>query len=81
VLLVGQAAGDLGAALSGLVPVEDCGTVRRAVESGFSGAEPGDVVLLAPACASFDQYRNFEERGADFRGAVAALRERGGGDA
>ena len=54
-------------------PLEDCGTIERAVAAGFRDARPGDVVLLSPGCASFDQYRNFEERGEDFRRAVDAL--------
>ncbi len=49
------------------------GTLERAVEAAFRGAEPGDVVLLAPACASFDQYTNFEERGDHFKALVAGL--------
>lgn len=73
VLLVGEAAPVVRAALERSVPLEDCDTVRTAVRVGFEGAAPGDVVLLAPGCASFDQYRNFEERGADFRRAVEGL--------
>ncbi len=81
VLLVGKAAPAIRAGLGDTVPLEDCGTVERAVAAGFAGAAPGDVVLLSPGCASFDQYRNFEERGRDFARAVAALAEREGRDA
>ncbi len=72
-LLVGEAAAAIRKGVEGAVPLEDCGTIRTAVRVGFDGAAPGDVVLLAPGCASFDQYGNFEERGRDFRGAVEAL--------
>ena len=73
VLLVGEAAATIRGALEGVVLVEDCGTVRTAVRVGFEGAVPDDVVLLAPGCASFDQYRNFEARGEDFKQAVHGL--------
>lgn len=73
VLLVGEAASVARKGLLGTVPLVDCGTVRSAVRTGFEGASPGEVVLLAPGCASFDQYRNFEERGHDFCRAVEAL--------
>lgn len=78
VLLVGQAAAAVRSGLEGAVPLVDCGTVAKAVSAGFELARPGDVVLLAPGCASFDQYRNFEERGDDFRRAVEALLPAGG---
>jgi UDP-N-acetylmuramoylalanine--D-glutamate ligase len=55
------------------VPVHDAGTLERAVGLAARLAQPGDVVLLAPACASFDQFRGFEDRGERFRAAVAAL--------
>jgi UDP-N-acetylmuramoylalanine--D-glutamate ligase len=74
-LLIGEAAGKLETALAGRVPVHDAGTLERAVTLAVGLARPGDVVLLAPACASFDQFRNFEERGERFRAAVAALGE------
>ena len=77
VLLVGKAAETIERALAGTIPLERCGTVPAAAERGFRGARPGDVVLLAPGCASFDQYRNYEERGEDFRQAVRALADRG----
>ncbi len=73
ILLVGEAAPAIRAALEGAAPLVDCDTVPAAVRAGFEGARPGDVVLLAPGCASFDQYRNFEERGDDFRRAVESL--------
>jgi len=73
VLLVGAAAPVIRAALEGAVAMEDCGTVPAAVRNGFGGASPGEVVLLSPGCASFDQYRNFAERGRDFRAAVEAV--------
>jgi UDP-N-acetylmuramoylalanine--D-glutamate ligase len=68
--LVGQAASDLAAAIPA---AHDDGTLARAVEHAAREASPGDVVLLSPACASYDQYSNFEERGDDFRRLVAAL--------
>jgi UDP-N-acetylmuramoylalanine--D-glutamate ligase len=52
---------------------EACGDLERAVRAAAARAVPGDVVLLAPACASFDQYGNFEERGEHFRAIVAGL--------
>lgn len=81
VLLVGQAASRIRAGLDGAAPFVDCGTVGAAVREGFRLARPGDVVLLAPGCASFDQYRNFEERGDDFRRAVESLLPARGRDA
>ena len=49
--------------------------MNEAVQQAFSQAESGDVVLLSPACASFDRYSNFEERGRDFKACVASLLE------
>jgi UDP-N-acetylmuramoylalanine--D-glutamate ligase len=79
VLLVGEASEAIAAGLGETVPVERCGSVVRAIAAGAGVARPGDVVLLSPGSASFDQYRNFEERGDDFRRAVLAL-ARGGED-
>jgi UDP-N-acetylmuramoylalanine--D-glutamate ligase len=53
--------------------VAEAGTLERAVELAAAAAQPGDVVLLSPACASFDQFRDFEARGDAFRAAVEAL--------
>ena len=45
---------------------EKCGSLSRAVEIAFEASEPGDTILLAPACSSFDQFRSFEDRGNTF---------------
>ena len=55
------------------VEVEEAGTLPRAVEAAAAAARPGDTVLLSPAAASFDQFRDFEERGDVFRALVEAL--------
>ncbi len=55
------------------VPVKNCGELGRAVQQAAADAEEGDTVLLSPACASFDQFTDFEERGDAFRAAVEAL--------
>ena len=55
------------------------GTLAEAVAAARSAARPGDVVLLSPACTSFDAYENFEERGEQFRRLVLALRQSEGG--
>jgi UDP-N-acetylmuramoylalanine--D-glutamate ligase len=69
--LIGETAGELAAALVNTgVPLHDCGDLERAVAAARANAEPGDVVLLSPACASYDQYRSFEERGEHFRALV-----------
>jgi UDP-N-acetylmuramoylalanine--D-glutamate ligase len=54
-------------------PLEKSGTLERAVRQAFDAANPGDVVLLAPACASFDQFENYEQRGRIFKELVMAL--------
>jgi UDP-N-acetylmuramoylalanine--D-glutamate ligase len=75
--LIGEAATDFAAELEGRVPHVIAGTLERAVELAAADAEAADVaepvVLLSPACASFDQYRNFEVRGDKFRELVRAL--------
>jgi UDP-N-acetylmuramoylalanine--D-glutamate ligase len=60
-------------ALANAIPVIDCGTLDSAVRYARSHAQPGDTVLLAPACASFDQFQNFEERGKAFKQLVKEL--------
>ena len=53
-LLIGAAAGKIGAQLEGAVPLVECGTLDAAIAHAYRAAVPGDTVLLAPACASFD---------------------------
>jgi UDP-N-acetylmuramoylalanine--D-glutamate ligase len=72
VYLIGEAAEDLAAALEGAgPPVHRCGDLERAVAAAREAARPGEVVLLSPACTSYDQFRDFEERGERFRALVA----------
>ena len=72
--LIGQDAAAIADSLrpSG-VPLHDCGRLAAAVEAAAAAARPGEVVLLSPACASFDQFADFEERGERFRELVGAL--------
>jgi UDP-N-acetylmuramoylalanine--D-glutamate ligase len=72
--LIGEAAERLATELepSG-IPLEPCETLERAINAASEAAKPGEVVLLSPACASFDQFKDFEERGDRFRELVEAL--------
>ncbi|GAA5523930.1 UDP-N-acetylmuramoylalanine--D-glutamate ligase [Microbulbifer aestuariivivens] len=63
----------IAAVLEGACPVKTAESMQEAVAAAKAMAKPGDYVLLSPACASFDMYRNFEARGEDFRNVVAAL--------
>lgn len=73
-LLIGESAASFEDALAQTVPCEITGTLAKAVVRAAERAQPGDLVLLAPACASFDQFESFEDRGRQFQAAVAALR-------
>ncbi len=76
VLLIGAAARKIEAQLSDDgVPLLHCGTLAGAVQKAHRSAGPGETVLLAPACASFDQFENFEQRGRVFKELVNALVE------
>ncbi len=84
VLLIGATAAQLAAAFAaraaaaGARPVAAavCADLESAVAQAARAAVPGDVVLLSPACASWDQYRNYEERGEHFRQLVGELGKR-----
>jgi UDP-N-acetylmuramoylalanine--D-glutamate ligase len=74
VYLIGEAAADLAAALGPTrVPIIEAGELDRALAAARAAAAPGDTVLLSPACASYDQYPDFERRGDHFRALVEAL--------
>jgi UDP-N-acetylmuramoylalanine--D-glutamate ligase len=75
-LLIGSAADKIEAELSGVIPVERAETLARAVEMASRHAQPGDTVLLAPACASFDQFENYEHRGRVFKQLVRELEKK-----
>ncbi len=70
VLLIGAAAGQLESAIAGRIPTTRTGSMTQAVDQSLGMGKPGDVVLLAPACASFDMYESYEERGRAFKAAV-----------
>jgi UDP-N-acetylmuramoylalanine--D-glutamate ligase len=72
-LLIGAAASKIEKQIAGSVAIEQAGTIERAVETAANAARPGDVVLLAPACASFDQFQNYEHRGRVFKELVHQL--------
>ena len=72
--LIGETAGELAEALDRAgVPYVSCGDLATAVAAASRAAAPGDVVLLSPACASYDQFRDFEHRGEEFRRLVQNL--------
>ena len=71
---IGEAGPLFAELLEGKVPVRRCEMLHEAVSCAARAAAPGEVVLLSPACASFDQFRDYEARGDAFRAAVEALR-------
>jgi UDP-N-acetylmuramoylalanine--D-glutamate ligase len=72
-LLIGAAADKIQGQIAGSVAIERAGTIERAVEIASQAAQNGDVVLLAPACASFDQFQNYEHRGRVFKELVRGI--------
>jgi UDP-N-acetylmuramoylalanine--D-glutamate ligase len=75
VLAIGEARERVAAALAGVVPVDPCPSLREAVERARAAARPGDVVLLAPACSSFDMFTDYADRGRAFEAEVKRLAE------
>ncbi len=73
IYLIGAAADRIAKELAGPSELVRAGDLETAVRTAFKRAEPGDVVLLAPACASFDQFQDFEHRGRVFKETVATL--------
>ena len=72
-LLIGSAAERIAADISGVGEVVHCGDLGKAVREAFQGARSGDTVLLAPACASYDQFQNFEHRGRFYKETILDL--------
>jgi UDP-N-acetylmuramoylalanine--D-glutamate ligase len=73
-LLIGTTAEKIEKQIAGSVAIERAGTIQQAVETAAHTALPGDIVLLAPACASFDQFENYEHRGRTFKELVSRLK-------
>ena len=76
VVAMGEAAPLVREALADLLPVIDASSMREAVERGYEAARPDGIVLLAPACASFDWFRDYAERGRAFKEEVERLKSR-----
>jgi UDP-N-acetylmuramoylalanine--D-glutamate ligase len=72
---IGAAASKIESQIAGSADVVHAETLENAVTRAASAAMPGDVVLLAPACASFDQFENYQHRGRVFKEAVRRLVE------
>jgi UDP-N-acetylmuramoylalanine--D-glutamate ligase len=73
VLLIGEASGKIAAAIDNRFPVTQVSSLEDAVREGAKLGEQGDIVLLSPACASFDMFDNYEHRGRVFKKAVQEL--------
>jgi UDP-N-acetylmuramoylalanine--D-glutamate ligase len=78
-LLIGAAAEKIEKQIAGSVALDRAGTMERAVEIASHAAQSGDIVLLAPACASFDQFQNYEHRGRVFKELVHQLEREAAG--
>ncbi len=75
-VLFGEARGVIGARIGGLVPTRAAATMAEAVRAAYADAAPGDVVLLSPGCASFDEFRSYAHRGEVFKDIVNRLDDR-----
>jgi UDP-N-acetylmuramoylalanine--D-glutamate ligase len=72
-LLIGESAEKIASELGDAVQFENAGTLPQALRIAVAHAQPGDTVLLAPACSSFDQFENYEHRGREFKELVAKM--------
>jgi UDP-N-acetylmuramoylalanine--D-glutamate ligase len=73
IILIGEASEKIRKALEGSAPIHTVSSLKEAVRVGYSEAEAGEVVLLAPGCTSFDMFHDFEERGKIFKQEVSSL--------
>lgn len=76
-VLLGEASDKIRTQLEGTAPMTQAASMDHAVKLAFQQAAPGDTVLLAPACASFDMFQNYEHRGREFKAAVGRLQVAG----
>ncbi len=76
VYTIGAAADKIESQIKGATAIVHSGTLERAVKDAADASQAGDVVLLAPACASFDQFQNYEHRGRVFKDEVHSLNAR-----
>jgi UDP-N-acetylmuramoylalanine--D-glutamate ligase len=74
VYTIGSAAAKIESQLRGVVSLHSCETLEKAVSAAVSAARPGHVILLAPACSSYDQFENYEHRGRVFKELVSEQR-------
>nr|MBN2277533.1 UDP-N-acetylmuramoyl-L-alanine--D-glutamate ligase [candidate division Zixibacteria bacterium] len=74
IILIGEARDKMFEALGKAFPIQFADSMNEAVKKAFEAASPGEVVLLSPACASFDMFDNFEHRGREFKSAVQGLK-------
>jgi UDP-N-acetylmuramoylalanine--D-glutamate ligase len=79
VYTIGAAARKIESQLASSVPITSSGTLGEAIRAASGNARPGEIVLLAPACSSFDQFHSYEERGRAFKAEVRALEASAGG--
>ena len=73
VYTIGAAAAKIASQITGAAEIDQAETLETAIKHAAEAAKPGDIVLLAPACASFDQFRNYEHRGKVFKEVVAEI--------
>jgi UDP-N-acetylmuramoylalanine--D-glutamate ligase len=76
-VVIGEAADRIAEAAAGAVPTIRATTMQHAVHAAFEAAHRGDAVLLSPACASYDMFKNYSERGNVFRASVQELMRAG----
>ncbi len=76
VYTIGSAAAKIESHLRGVIPIQSAETLDKAIYAAANAARPGEIVLLAPACSSFDQFDNYEQRGRTFKDLVHQLKDR-----